>query len=79
MSEEIQNQEPKKKNLPENLEQVDYKDYQAQREKEIDLHAKKKKQKALISKILIGVGILFAAICFSFMGFMAFLIATPVK
>jgi len=79
MSEDNQNQEQKKKVLPSDLEQVDFKDYQVQRQKEIELHQKKKKQKKLISKILTSIGLLFAALFFCAMAYFAFLLATPVK
>jgi len=76
MSKNIQNQEQKKKILPSDLEQVDFKDYQIQRQKEIELHQKKKKQKQLISKILTSIGLLLAALFLCLIAYFAFMLAT---
>ena len=79
MSENNQNQEQKKKILPSDLEQVDFKDYQVQRQKEIELHQKKKKQKKLVSKIFTSIGLLLAALSLGIMAYFAFFLITPAK
>ncbi|MDD3374277.1 MAG: hypothetical protein PHY73_00955 [Candidatus Omnitrophica bacterium] len=79
MTENTENQEQKKKALLPDVEQVDFKDYQAQRQKDIELHQKNKKQKKLISKIFTSIGLIFAALSFCVMAYFAFMLATAPK
>ena len=79
MAENTENQEKKTKILPSDVKQVDFKDYQTLRGKEIELHKKKKKQKELISKIFTSIGLVFAALSFCLMGYFAFMLVTAPK
>jgi len=76
MPENTENQEQKKKILPPDVKQVDLTDYQAQRQKDIELHQKKKKQKKLTSKIFTIIGLIFAVFFLGVMVLFAFLLVT---